>query len=116
MSVPTPECAYLTFLPEDRLAEIVPAKQAPRINERARAYTNHVIKFIEKHKLLTDIPDDLPMDVKEQLIKSKCITMLESYEQIYKKTMLVSLKQFLGLRLNYDFEQMIRIEVKVGRK
>jgi len=114
MSLPTPDTAYLTILPEDKLAEYVPHEYAPMLNERARAFTTHLNKFIEKHKLLTDIPDDLPMEIKEQLIKSKCMAMLDSYEKVYKKTMLVSLKQFLGLRMNYDSPSVIRIIVQVG--
>lgn len=116
LSIPTPESAYITILPEDRLAKVVPSFYAPRLNELARSYTTHITEFIKKHKLLTDIPDDLPMDIKEGLIKDKCMAMLASYERIYNKTMLVSLKQFLGLRMNYDFEQTIRIEITIGGK
>jgi len=102
LSIPSPETAYITFLPEDKLSELIPAEQACKLNERARVYTEHVNKFVEKHNLLGDVPDNFPMVVKEALIKSKCEAMLESYEKVYKKTMLVALKQYLGLRIDYD--------------
>lgn len=115
LSRPTPDCAYITFLPEDKLATLIPCEQAPALNERARKFTEHMNNVLKKHKMLEDIPDDIIYSDQELSIKLRFESFFKLYESIYKQPVVVTLKQYLGLREKYDLEfNNIKCVISVG--
>lgn len=102
LSCPTEDTAYITFLPEDKLAEVVPAESAPRLNELARTFSTQITKLMDKHKFLEDIDDNLPTSEKEREIRQRCEAFMKLHEALYGETVQVRLKKIMGLRKRYD--------------
>ena len=96
MSKPTEETAYITFLPEDKLAEIVPAEQAPKLNELARAFTTVMVHILEKEGVLVDVSDALTSEEQEKEIKTRFETFFKNYFSKKEDTIKDVLKHFLG--------------------
>jgi len=96
MSRPTEDAAYITFLPEDKLAELVPADQAPKLNELARAFSTVMIHLLEKEGILVDVDDKLSDPEKEKEIKSRFEGFFNTYFNNKKDTIKDVLKHFLG--------------------
>lgn len=96
MSKPTEETAYITFLPEDKLAEVVPAEQAPKLNELARAFTTVMVHILEKEGVLEDVSDALTSEEQEKEIKTRFETFFDNYFSKKQDTIKDVLKHFLG--------------------
>lgn len=96
MSRPTEDTAYITFLPEDKLAEVIPAEQAPKLNELARAFTTLMMHLLEKDGVLVDVDDALSDEEKEKEIKTRFETFFKKYEDEKGDTIKDVLKHFLG--------------------
>jgi hypothetical protein len=96
MSKPTEEAAYITFLPEDKLAEVVPADQAPKLNDLARAFTTVMVHLLERDGVLVDVADSLSDTEKEKEIKTRFETFLSSYTARTGDDVKDVLKHFLG--------------------
>jgi allophanate hydrolase subunit 1 len=96
MSRPTEETAYITFLPEDKLAEVVPAEQAPKLNELARAFTTVMVFLLEKQDVLRDVLDSLTDKEKEHEVKTRFETFIKSYKAEKGDDVKDVLKHFLG--------------------
>lgn len=96
MSRPTEETAYITFLPEDKLAEVVPAEQAPKLNELARAFTTVMVFLLEKQDVLRDVEDSLTDKEKEHEVKTRFETFIKSYKTEKGDDVKDVLKHFLG--------------------
>jgi len=96
MSKPTEETAYITFLPEDKLAEVVPAEQAPKLNELARAFTTVMVHILEKEGVLVDVSDALSGEEQEKEIKTRFETFFDGYFSKKEDTIKDVLKHFLG--------------------
>ncbi len=71
LSRPTEETGYITFLPEDKLAELIPSDQAPKLNELARAFTTVMIHLLNQDDVLADVADSLSDADKEKEIKER---------------------------------------------
>jgi len=102
ISKPTEETAYLTFLPEDKLAEMIPAQHAPILNERARIFTNQMTKFFNKYKILAEIKDELPEAEKEAIIRLRHEAAEKLHRADFGEAIVTRLKKTLGLREVYD--------------
>jgi len=96
MSRPTEEAAYITFLPEDKLAEVVPAEQAPKLNELARAFTTVMVHILEKEGVLIDVADSLSDEDKEKEIKTRFEDFFKLYISRKEDSIKDVLKHFLG--------------------
>ena len=101
-SMPTPDTCYITVLPEDKLANLVPVECCPAINERARKFTKHINKVLKRHNFLEDIPDDISINEKEIRVRKRMESFFVFYESLYGISVIVALKHYLGLRLHYD--------------
>jgi allophanate hydrolase subunit 1 len=96
MSRPTEDTAYVTFLPEDKLAEVVPAEHAPKLNDLARAFTTVMVFLLEKEGVLEDVADSLSDKEKETEIKTRFERFFKSYKTKKGDDMKDVLKHFLG--------------------
>ena len=96
MSRPTEDAAYVTFLPEDKLAEVIPADQAPKLNELARAFSTVKIHLLEREGVLDDVDDALSDSDKEKEIKTRFENFFDTYFKDKKDTIKDVLKHFLG--------------------
>jgi hypothetical protein len=96
LSRPTEETGYITFLPEDKLAELIPSDQAPKLNELARAFTTVMIHLLNKENVLDDVADALSDTEKEKEIKERFERFFKKYEKEKKDKISDVLKHFLG--------------------
>ena len=81
LSRPTEDTGYVTFLPEDKLAEVIPAEQAPKLNELARAFTSVMVYLLEQKHVLDDVDDSLTDKQKEEEIKNRFEKSLADYKK-----------------------------------
>lgn len=98
MSRPTNETSYITFLPEEKLAEVVPAKYSPGLNEQAREFSNRIIKIATEVGTLDDIDDSLSKEEQEVVVKKRWDTFMAIYQRVYGESVNIELKRCLGLR------------------
>jgi hypothetical protein len=96
LSRPTEETGYITFLPEDKLAEVIPSEQAPKLNELARAFTTVMIFLLEKEGVLVDVADSLSDTEKETEIKERFENFFKNYFAKKQDNIKDVLKHFLG--------------------
>ena len=96
LSRPTEDTGYITFLPEDKLAEVIPAEQAPKLNDLARAFTSVMVYLLEQKHVLDDVDDSLTDKEKEEEIKKRFDNFLSEYEKIKGDSIKDVLKHFLG--------------------
>jgi len=96
MSRPTEDTAYITFLPEDKLAEVIPADQAPVLNDLARAFTTVMVHLLEKKKVLRDVDDALSDTEKEKEVKERFEKFFKDYKDLKGDEVKDVLKHFLG--------------------
>lgn len=96
MSKPTEEVAYITYLPEDKLAEVVPPEQAPRLNELARAFTTVMTHLLEKDGVLEEVEDLLSDPDKEKEVKTRFEAFFQKYKKDKGDDVKDVLKHFLG--------------------
>lgn len=96
LSRPTEDTGYVTFLPEDKLAEVIPAEQAPKLNELARAFTSVMVYLLEQKHVLDDVDDALTDKEKEEVIKTRFEKFFAEYEAVKKDKIKTVLKHFLG--------------------
>lgn len=96
LSRPTEETGYITFLPEDKLAELIPSEQAPKLNELAKAFTTVMIHLLTKKGVLADVEDSLSDSEKETEIKERFEKFFDEYEKEKGDKIQDVLKHFLG--------------------
>jgi hypothetical protein len=96
LSRPTDDTGYITFLPEDKLAEVIPPEQAPRLNELARAFTTVMDHLLRQKGVLDDVSDSLTDKEQEKEIKTRFETFLDDYKQAKGDNIKDVLKHFLG--------------------
>ncbi len=96
LSRPTEDTGYITFLPEDKLAELIPSDQAPKLNDLARAFTTVMIHILGSDDVLADVSDALSDKEKETEIKERFEKFFAKYEKEKGDTIKDVLKHFLG--------------------
>lgn len=96
LSRPTEDTGYVTFLPEDKLAEVIPAEQAPKLNDLARAFTSVMVYLLEQKHVLDDVDDSLTDKQKEEEIKNRFDKFLSEYKTTKGDEIKDVLKHFLG--------------------
>ncbi|KKM13255.1 hypothetical protein LCGC14_1718120 [marine sediment metagenome] len=96
LSRPTEETGYITFLPEDKLAELIPSDQAPKLNELARAFTTVMIHLLNQDDVLADVADSLSDADKEKEIKERFEKFFATYKKEKHDSVKDVLKHFLG--------------------
>jgi len=96
LSRPTEETGYITFLPEDKLAEVIPSEQAPILNELARAFTTVMIHLLGQDDILADVEDALSDTEKEDEIRTRFLGFFKKYEDEKGDKVRDVLKHFLG--------------------
>lgn len=96
LSRPTEDTGYITFLPEDKLAEVIPSEQAPKINELARAFTTVMVHLLEQKHVLDDVDDALTDKEKEKEIKTRFEKFFADYKTAKGDEIKDVLKHFLG--------------------
>jgi len=97
ISRPTKETSYITFMPEDKLAEVIPAEYAPKVNELARVFTEKVNRFAAELDTLDDVPDNVPEDVQEQILKKRFKRLFKAYKNAYGESLKTELKRTSGI-------------------
>ena len=96
LSRPTEDTGYITFLPEDKLAELIPSDQAPKLNELARAFTAVMVYTLGAQDVLRDVEDSLSDEEKETEIKERFETFFAVYLGDKGDKISDVLKHFLG--------------------
>jgi hypothetical protein len=98
MARPTEDTAYITFLPEDKLAELIPSEYAPKLNDLAGVFSDKINRFAAEVHTFDSISDDLSQDEQEEIVKKRFKKMLKSYKEIYGVSVQSELKRIFGIR------------------
>jgi len=112
LSRPTENTGYITFLPEDKLAAIIPCEAVPIFNERARAFTNHLNPILKKRGTLNNVSDSVSHLKQERIIKKRFMKFFRFYNRTHHKSVIRELKIFLGIA-SLDIEGT-RAQVKLN--
>lgn len=94
LSRPTPETGYITFLPEDKLAEIIPSEIAAALNNMARDYTENIKKKMKPLGTLNDVSDDITEAEQEDIIRERLRIFFKEHKRRYRETAAECLKRF----------------------
>ncbi len=96
MSMPTPKVIFITFLPEEKLAEVVPSEVAPKLNELARAFTTFITYLMEREGVLADIDDSFDEEQVKTVLRERFTKFFKHYKEEKGDDIKDVLKHFLG--------------------
>jgi hypothetical protein len=113
LSRPTEETGYISFLPEDKLVDLIPGDVAPALNDRAREFTLFLIPILEKHSILDDVPDGR-YDHQECIIRQRFHGFEKVYQGLYGETVVETMKSYLGLREAYSNKRHDKALLKIN--
>ena len=97
LSRPYEGLGIITFLPEDKFATHISSEHAPVLNERAKAFTDHMVPIMEKRGTLNNVSDSLSPLRQEKIIKRRFMKFFRFYKRKHHKSVIRELKVFLGI-------------------